>query len=231
MKEKKSPEDLILAILAEKSSLKQDVYSNTLETFKIFKEVAREVAIDLNKKIIEIDPRLIIEFRDKGEFELELMVAGDLLIFSMHTNVFDFDKSHNIWKTSYVSEDPLRSYCGMINIYNFLADSFQFSRSNDIGYLIARIFINKELHYFVEGKRQLGFLYNDFVHSVIDKAGVKAIIESSILYSLDFDLLTPPYDSVKEVSVYEMVERSNIMQIKTGKRLGFKFQVDDDSIS
>ena len=229
--EKKSPRDLILAILAEKSSLKQDVYQNTVEIFKQFKEAAKEIALDLNKKITKNDPRVIIEFKDKGEFEAELTVAGDVLIFSMHTNIFDFDKSHNIWKTSYLKKNPLLSYCGMISVYNFLSDSFRFNRSNDVGYLIARIFVNKELHFFVEGKRQLGFLYNDFVNSVIDKRQITAVIESAVLYSLDFDLLTPPYDSVKEVSVFEMQERSNNMQIKTGKRLGFKFQVDDDSIA
>lgn len=229
--EKKSFRDLILAILAEKSSLKQDVYQRAFETFKQFKEIAEEIATDINKKIIKIDPRVVIEFKDKGEFQFELMVAGDVLIFSMHTNVFDFDKSHNIWKSSYLKENPLRSYCGMINVYNFLADSFKYNRNNDVGYLIARIFVNKELHYFVEGKRQLGFLYNDFVNSVIDKKQITAVIESAILYTLDFDLLTPPYDNVKEVSISEMQERSNNMQIKTGKRLGFKFHVDDDSIS
>ena len=52
----------------------------------------------------------------------------------------------------------------MINIYNFLADSFKYNRLNDVGYLVGRVFLNKDLHYFVEGKRQLGFLYNDFVN-------------------------------------------------------------------
>jgi len=34
----------------------------------------------------------------------------------------------------------------MISIYNFLSDSFKFNRVNDIGYLIARVFTNKENH-------------------------------------------------------------------------------------
>ena len=40
-----------------------------------------------------------------------------------------------------------------------------------MGYCIGRIFINKENHYFVEGKRQLGFLYNDFMNSKMNKNG------------------------------------------------------------
>jgi hypothetical protein len=82
----------------------------------------------------------------------------------------------------------------------------------------------------VEGKRQLGFLYNDFIHSLIDEAAIKAILESAILYSINFDLFTPPFDAIKEVSVLDMQAASESMQIKTGKRLGFRFQADSDGI-
>ena len=39
----------------------------------------------------------------------------------------------------------------------------------------------------VQGKRQLGFLYNDFVHSTVDKEKLKSIVQSAIIYSLDFE--------------------------------------------
>ena len=227
--EKSTPRELILKTLQEKSVLKQDVYRQTVSVFAMFKATLKEVATDLSKKMADIDKRVVIEFHDKGEFELEMRVAGDILIFYMHTNVFEFDRSHSIWKTSYVRENEFNSYCGMINVYNFLSDSFKYNRVNDLGYLIARIFINREQHFFVEGKRQLGFLYNDFVRSMIDKEKVTAIIESLILYCLAFDLFTPPFDAVKEVTVMEMQEATNNMQA-TGKRLGFRFQADTDQL-
>lgn len=228
--EKKTPRELILKTLKEKSSLKQDVYTNTLTAFLTLKKTAKEFAYELSKEMGTIDKRVVIEYKEKGEFEFELRVAGDLLIFSMHTNVFEFDKSHQVWKNSYIKEDHTRSFCGMINIYNFLNDSFKYNRINDLGYVIGRIFINKENHYFVEGKRQLGFLYNDFVHSVIDAEAIKAILESTILYCINFDLYTPPFDAIKEISVQDMQSVSENMQGKTGKRLGFRFQADNDSI-
>jgi len=120
------------------------------------------------------------------------------------------------------------SYCGVINIYNFLADSIRYERMEDIGYLVGRLFINKDNKYFVEGKRQLGYLYNNFAKSVIDKQKIKSIVESAILYCLDFDLLVPPYDTVKIVTVAEMSDKINNSKIQTGKRLGFKFYADDD---
>lgn len=228
--EKQTPRELILRILKEKSSVKQDVYANTVAAFKLMKITAKALAADYKKEAAAIDKRVIIEFKEKGEFEFELRVAGDLLIFAMHTNIFEFDKTHAIWRNSYIKDDPSRSFCGIINIYNFLNDSFVYNRVNDLGYVIGRVFINKENHYFVEGKRQLGFLYNDFVHAVVNEEKVRDVLESTILYCLSFDLFTPPFDAVKEVSVQDMQAASESMQIKTGKRLGFRFQADNDTV-
>jgi hypothetical protein len=111
-------------------------------------------------------------------------------------------------------------------MYNFLSDSYKYNRVNDVGYLVARIFINREYHYFVEGKRQIGLMYNNFANAKIDRGALKRILETSISYCVDFDLLTPVYDSIKVVSVSEKLENS--MNMKTGKRLGFRFQVDQD---
>ncbi|TAL60855.1 MAG: hypothetical protein EPN85_06220 [Bacteroidetes bacterium] len=227
---KKSGKELILKVLKEKSSLKQDVFHKNIHVFEELKSVIKEIVADLKQDAQIIDKRILVDYSEKGPHEIELKVAGDVLFFHMHTNVFEFDKSHSMWKTSYVRDNPTRSFCGMIYIYNFLADSFKYNRANDVGYMIARIFTNTEMHYFVEGKRQLGFLYNDFPNKVIDKLALKNIVESAIIYALDFDLYTPPFDEMQEVSVSQILEASENMRIKTGKRLGFRFQADSDQI-
>jgi hypothetical protein len=227
---KLSTHDLILKTLKEKSSVKTDIYQTTLATFDRLKHILKEKIEEIAADLAKIDNRITVEYHDRGQFDVEVKVAGDILVFHMHSNVFEFDKSHPLWKTSYVRENEANSFCGLINVYNFLADSFKYNRVNDLGYLIARIFVNREKHYFVEGKRQLGFLYNDFVGSQIDDKALKAIIESAILYCLDFDLLTPPYEAVKEITVMDIQELSQSNQMQTGKRLGFKFQKDDDEI-
>jgi len=225
-----TPYELITQVLEGKSSMKQDVYQNTIAVFKQFKEEIKKVADQLNKDIAPKDQRLIIEFTEKGEFEAELKFAGDVLIFYMHTNVFKFDEEHGVSKTAYSQEDERRRYCGIISVYNFLSDSFKYNRVNDLGYMIGRVFVNRENHYMVEGKRQLGFLYDDFANAVMEKEAIRAIIESAIIYTLEFDLLTPPYDVVKEVSVMQIQEATNYAMLKTAKRMGFSFKVDHDSI-
>lgn len=228
MGSKKQPKQLIIDVLKEKACLKQSVFRKTIDVFADFKKEAEKLVEELKDEMCKVDDQVILDYTEKGDFEFHIKFGGDILVFYMHTNVFDFPKSHHIWTSSYLKDDELRAYCGMINVYNFLADSFKYNRSNDVGYLVARCFVNNEKHFFVEGKRQLGFLYNDFILEVIEPKKIRAILESTILYSMDFDLLTPPYDTMKEVSVMDIIEVTNAMKIKTGKRLGFKFQADSD---
>lgn len=226
----KESQELMFNLVKEKSVLKQDVFNNIILNFKVLKQVLKEVCDDLSTRISKVDERVIIEYKETGEFEAKVRVAGDLLIFQMHTNVFKFDRENSLWKTVYLSENDNRGYCGIINIYNFLNDSFKYNRYNDLGYLVGRIFINHENHFMVEGKRQLGFLYNDFVNHILDKDKLKSIIQSAIIYCLDFDLLVPNYDIIKEVSVREINQRIDDSRIKTGKRLGFVFNSNSDSV-
>ncbi|MDP4265879.1 MAG: hypothetical protein Q8880_00415 [Bacteroidota bacterium] len=216
--------------LISKASLKLNVYQNTLYNFNIIKEILKELSHELKAKASGVNKNIIIEYREMSNFEVEIKFGSDVLVFMMHTNVFEFPRDHEIHKTSYVKEDKERSYCGVIFVYNFLADSFKYNRYNDLGYLVARIFINKEQHFFVEGKKQMGLLFNNFINKVIDRESIYKIIETTMLYSIDFDLLTPFYDDVKQVTVEEFTETNRNMAITTGKRLGFRFQVDKDDI-
>ena len=224
MELKKSLSDLVF----NKGELKQHVYAATKETFELFRTTTREI-IDLFKQERQINGKDVrFEFTDRGDFEFEVKFAGDVLIFMMHTNVFEFSRNHEVMKTPYIREDPKRSFCGVIHIYNFLADSFLYQRDNDLGYMIGRVFVNMDKHYFIEGKRELGMLFNNFNTSLITNESVQSIVESAIEYTTNFDLLTPPYDEVKLVSVGEMRTNFNKKSMVTGKRLGFHFQADTD---
>ena len=227
MENQLSKKELILNDLAGKSVIKQVVYDHTAEVFVMLKSILQQLESDYNKALGDVDNRVSLVYKDNGPLDAELKIAGDVIVFSMHTNVFDFDRDHNIRKISYVKDNPLSSYCGVINIYNFLSDSFKYNRMEDLGYLIGRIFINKDKYYFVEGKRQLGFLYNDFGKLVINENSLREIIETSVKYALEFDLLVPPYDNVKIISVGLVHRKISDSKISTGKRLGFRFNSDD----
>jgi hypothetical protein len=219
----------ILKLIAEKSVHKQEVYDSTFSTFQKIKKVLQSIDNDLNANLSGIDKRVRLEYKDQGDFEAQLKIAGDLLVFSMHTNAFEFDRNHPVWSLSYVKNNPMNTVCGMISIYNFLDDSFRYGRLDDLGYLIARIFVNRDHFYFVEGKRQMGYWCNNFGTAQIDEDTLRDIIFSSVQYALEFDLLVPPYDNVKIVSVAQMNSKIESSRIQTGKRLGFTFNSDDVS--
>jgi len=92
--------------------------------------------------------------------------------------------------------------------------------------MIGRVFINKDKHYFIEGKRELGFIYNNFENHIMDSNSAESLIEAAINYTINFDLLTPPYEQMQEVTVSEMKNTLDAISLKTGKRLGFQFQAD-----
>jgi hypothetical protein len=224
-----SHEELFKEVI-EKSSMKQKVFRASQEAFGLFKtlsmQMAEEYAITAGKLKAENDT--LLEMEEYGTFEFSLKFGSDILFFLMHSNIFEIPRDHNVMRSTYIKEDKERSYCGIIHIYNFLSDSFKYDRKNDLGYLIGRGLINKEQHYFIEGKSELGFLYKSFRNSLITPESVDKIITAAIRYTIGFDLLTPPYDQVKLVSVDEMKNTLDTIAFKTGKRLGFKFYPDQE---
>jgi len=211
----------IFELLQHKSGLKQSIYRNTLARFEQLKDILQQIEKDLDGRMSVANPNVEVRFNDRSLFECELKFSGDMLVFNMHSNVFSFDHKHFVHQTPYVQVDPNRSFCGKIDIYNFLSDSYKYNRLNDVGHLIGRIFINHENHFFVEGKKQLGFLFGDFANQELGEEQLCAIVETSMLYALDFDLVTPPFEIVHEVTLAQKLFENGNAGITTGKKLGF----------
>ncbi len=217
----------ILKLLKEKSVMKQDVFKLTQHVFDDLKKVVKEISDDLRHEVSGIDKRVTIDCKFTGDYEIDYKVAGDVLVFYMHTNVFEFDKSHAMFKTGYIKDNIYNSYCGIIYVYNFLADSFKYNRVSDLGYLIGRIFINRESKFFVEAKPPLGYKYTSFSTTPITTEILKEIVNDLTLHAINFDLFTPPAEAVREITVNEIQERIQSDKLKTGKRLGFRFMSEN----
>lgn len=218
---------MLIQHIIEKGTIKQEVYYRTLDAFKAIKSECSTLIFNNKPALKKTKYPLAFDFTDQGDFSFQMKFGSDILVFFMHTNVFEIPRDHMVMKSSYIKEDKTRSYCGIIHIFNFLGDSFKYNRTSDSGYCIARIFINRENHYFTEGKREIGLLFNNFHSSILDNDAIQKIIHSSIEYTLNFDLLTPPFDTIKEVSVSEIQNTIETMSLRTAKRLGFRFQADD----
>mgnify|MGYP001196217414 FL=1 len=222
-------EEEIIDLLQKKASTKQAVYSITQSIFLDLQNILKKKSKRISDLVTKKDKRVEISYASQGKFGAQIKFSGETLLFHMHSNVFDFPSTHPVHKTKYVKEDSLRAFCGVIHVYNFLSDSLKYNRVNDSGFLIARIFINKDSHFFVEGDRELGFLFNDFINEKIDSDKINRIVDMLMIYALNFDLQTPNFNDIREVFVHQILDMSNIQKIKTSKRMGYKFSFETNN--
>jgi len=221
----KEKSKLICNQISNKGTLKQAVFKNTEEVFDMFKNHADGFPQVFRHCFPESN--VIVKYETTQPHSFSLQFGSDILFFVLHSNAFEFNRDHELMKTPYIRENKERAYCGMISIYNFLADSLLYNRYNDTGYLIGRVFINIENHCYIDGKRELSQIYNNFNTVVFDDSLAEVILDAAIQYTTNFDLLVPPYEMMKEIIVQDMVDINNKrMPIKTAKRLGFRFQAD-----
>ena len=210
----------ILQVLLDKSVLKQDISNDSEKVFALLKTHIKIELAELQKSVT--DKRVRLSFHEKGEAEIHVYVGSDVLVFTLHSNVFRLPDSNALWGTSYFKEDENHGYFGVIYIYNFLAQSFLQNRLNDSGYLIGRILINHDRHFLVEGKGTLGRLFQDPQNMELNEEIIGLIVQLSFHYALTFDLLVPPFEIMEELSVAQIQQISDELKLKTAKRLGFK---------
>lgn len=217
---------LICNQINHKSNLKINVYKNAANAFNILDKMSEKFP-DFFRKNFPDSP-VIVKYEHNNTQTFSLQFGSDILFFMLHSNVFDFNRDHEVMKTPYIRDNKDRAYCGLINIYNFLTDSLLYNRCNDAGYLIGRVFINIDNHYYIDGKRELGHIYNNFASAEFTEELAQEVLLSAIQYTYNFDLLVPPYEVVKEITIQDMLDiKEKRIPIRTAKRLGFRFHADE----
>jgi hypothetical protein len=219
--------EVIFEGLKQKSTTKQIIYRNTKDTFDQLRVVAATIVDQLSKKITEVDENVIIEYRNVNDFEFQIKFSGDLLIFVMHSNVITFPDDHELMSTDYVEEDFRRRFFGHIMAYNFMADSIKYSRMTDPGYLLARLLVNVENHFYLEGVTQLELPHTDMATNLIDEKALRLFIESTMIASVNNDLMAPDIDDIKRITVKQKMENQ---QVSRGQKLGFSFSYEQQQI-
>lgn len=210
--------------VAERSRLKRDVFELGKVCFATLKGLLKQRIEQLAADTAEKDPRLEIKFHERNEFESGCTVAGDYILFHLHTNVFRIDADAAEDELSrHLDKFPDRAYCAVFHVYNFLADSFRFERPNDAGYLAARIFINAEREFFVEGIGGLTAAFGSFPDSVFDEAATDEVLMTVIYEALNFEMVVPEYASVAEIPLTDAVRSVGLTGQRTAKRMGFRF--------
>lgn len=220
MPSNQNPIEHIAQLIESKSAVKQQTYRNLCKNFKLLEKEARKVVKQINEKIVSKDKDISLSVTKINEQEFHVQIAGDLLVFLMHTNIIVLDDAHGFTKSEYVEENEARKFLGQINIYNFMADSFKFNRLKDPGYLIARLFINAEEHFLVEGEKQLSFMFDKVSPNPISETDLSIITQLTISQSIDNDLITSPFPSIRVISLHQKIEKTQALG--GGYKIGFQ---------
>ena len=213
-------------LLKVKAGIKQLSYRNVRKAFEILREEARRIVDELSQSIKKEDESILVEFEDQGEFEFHVKFSGDLLIFMMHTNIITFDGEYHLLKNDYIKEKENRKYFGHIMIYNFMADSIKYNRLEDPGYLVARILVNCENHFLIEGVRPLNFLFPEISGNIISAEMLRYFIEHAMMAAIDNDLIAPPYPELRTIRWIEKVNQNQ--ELGRGQKIGFKLSMSSD---
>ena len=100
MSQEPDPLEYIQRMLESKSKAKQVTYKNLLAAFNLLSKESKRVAQELKKKVKPGDDDVTIDFKPINEHEFHVKLAGDLLIFVLHTNIYlmlnEIKKGHKI---------------------------------------------------------------------------------------------------------------------------------------
>lgn len=220
MTDQQDPLDHIQQLLESKSSAKQITYKNLLSSFDLLAKESKRIITELKKRVKPGDEDVTVDFTMINEHEFHVKLAGDLLVFVLHTNVVTFADEHPLMKSDYIKEKEINRYFGQIMIYNFMSDSIKFNRMNDPGYLLARILINHENRFLVEGEGPLGFLYNVISPVPISESDLNAMVKQALKIAIENDLMAPPFPDVRFITVYQKNEKTQ--ELGAGQKIGFK---------
>ena len=213
--------NLIAQGLREKSSAKQAVFRATQLTFTLLRQVSQQLCLELTQRVTTAaDASVKIECQPINEMEFHIRFSGDLLVFVMHSNIVTFPSDFGPLNTPYVEADFRRRFFGHIMAYNFMADSIRYQRLNDPGYLLGRLLVNIEGHYFLEGVQQLELPGNDMSANAVTADSLRLFVESAMIAAVNNDLIAPPLPEIQKISVKQKLENQ---QVSRGSKVGFSF--------
>ena len=218
------PISCIKNLLESKSTAKQATYRHIVEAFAVFSNEAKRVVDELILRVHSGDKDVTVEFNIVNEHEFDVKLAGDMLIFVMHTNVVTFDDTHPIMKEDYIKENEVNRYFGQIMIYNFMADSLKFNRTNDPGYLLARIMINHDNRFFIEGEKELAE-FNKISEAPITEEILRRIVKIVLRMAIENDLIAPPFTQVKSITLHQ--KREHTPELGGGQKIGFRMSYEN----
>jgi hypothetical protein len=218
------PIEYIKNMLESKSAAKQTTFRHLTEAFQLLCSESLRVINELKMKA-HPGQEVTLYFKNISKHEFHVKLAGDLLIFVMHTNIITFEHEHEAMKDPYIKQNEVNRYFGQINVYNFMYDSLRYNRGNDPGYLIGRLMINHENRFFMEGEQPFVDEFGEISREAITNTDLQNIVKKSLQVAIKNDLVSPPYARVRTITLNQKNEHS--IELGGGQKIGFQMSYQD----
>lgn len=215
--------DTIYETLRGKSALNKKVLTETQQAFRILRERAEKTALRLREIIVSKKDEMEAKVGDGGEFSFSIEIGPDIITFSNMQDVSAPSGEMPCLKSAYVQQDPSRAYFGQILVYNFLTSSYLQRRMQDPGYMVARILVNKDGVFTVEGVGKVTEEFTDLSATPVNVENMQKLVETCILASLAIDLMMPPADQIQIIPLETHLATGVVQGIeKVGFRVNAK---------
>lgn len=218
------PVKYIKDMLESKSTAKQLAFKHICWAFSVLEAEARKLIDELKRRAKPGDPDVTVEFNTIHEHEFDVKLAGDMLIFVMNSNIVTFEDSHPIINEEYTKSREVNRYFDQIMIYNFMADSMKFNRGTDPGYLLARIMINHEKRFFIEGEKDL-VEYNLISKEPLTEKDLQYLVKVVLKMAIENDLVAPAFTEVKSITVNQKKDHS--LELGGAQKIGFRMSYEN----
>ena len=210
-------------LLESKSTAKQTAYKHICRAFSILEAESKSVVEELKRRANPADKDVTVEFNSVNAQEFDVKLAGDMLIFVQGTNIVTLDESHPILKNDYILSNEVNRYFGQIMVYNFMAESLKYNRTNDPGYLLARLMVNHENRFFIEGEKELES-YNNISDGPIDEEDLKYVVKIVLKMAIENDLVAPSFTEVKAITLNQ--KRDHALELGGAQKIGFRMSYE-----
>lgn len=218
------PIDFIKYLLESKSTAKQTAYKHICRAFSVLEAESKRVVEELKRRANPSDKDVTVEFNSINAQEFDVKLAGDMLIFVLGTNIVTLEESHTIMKEDYIRENEVNRYFGQIMVYNFMAESLKYNRTNDPGYLLARIMINHENRFFIEGERELE-AFNPISQLPVTDEELQQVVRIVLKMAIENDLVAPAFTEVKAITLNQ--KRDHNLELGGAQKIGFKMSYEE----
>lgn len=217
------PIRFIQHLLESKSSAKQTAYKHICKAFSVLSDEAKNIISELRQRAKPNDRDVTVEYNTISDHEFDVKLAGDMLIFVMNSNIVTLEESHEIMTEDYIKESEVNRYFGQIMVYNFMAESLRYKRNNDPGYLLARLMVNHENRFFIEGEKDLE-PYNKISEKPLSEEDLQKVVKIVLKMAIENDLVAPPFTEVKSITLSQ--KRDHTIEMGGAHKIGFRMSYE-----